>query len=89
MRAPGGRPGHIIGYEHTFTHAVADFLNALAHGTPISPNFEDGVKGMQVLEAGLLSAATGQRVERRATSSRTDPVATEQSGAEMITRRPS
>jgi len=55
-------PGHIIGYEHTFTHAVADFLTAMAHGTSISPNFEDGVKGMQVLEAGLLSASSGQKV---------------------------
>lgn len=55
-------PGHIIGYEHTFSHAVVDFLAAVAHGTPISPNFSDGVKCMQVLEAGLLSASTGQRV---------------------------
>jgi predicted dehydrogenase len=53
-------PGHIIGYEHTFTHAVSDFLVCLAQGTAIHPNFEDGVKGMQVLEAGLRSASTGQ-----------------------------
>ncbi len=55
-------PGHIIGYEHTFSHAVADFLTALAHGSAIHPNFGDGVKVMQVLEAGLRSAATGQKV---------------------------
>ncbi len=55
-------PGHIIGYEHTFAHAVVDFMTALAHGTPISPNFNDGVRCMQVLEAGLLSASTGQKV---------------------------
>jgi predicted dehydrogenase len=56
-------PGHIIGYEHEFTHAVADFLKAVASGTPIAPNFADGMKEMQVLEAGLKSAATGRRVE--------------------------
>jgi predicted dehydrogenase len=55
-------PGHIIGYEHTFTHAVADFVGCLARATAIHPNFDDGVKGMQVLEAGLRSVATGRSV---------------------------
>lgn len=49
-------PGHILGYEHTFVHAAADFLSALAQGTPIQPNFKDGVRILAVLEAGLLSA---------------------------------
>src|SRR5713226_337305 len=32
-------PGHIIGYEHEFHHAVFDFLKAIdTHGT-ITPNF--------------------------------------------------
>lgn len=56
-------PGHIIGYEHEFHHAVADFLTAIARGGRIEPNFHDAVKGMQVLEAALRSAETGQRVE--------------------------
>ena len=56
-------PGHNIGYEHEFHHAVADFLTAVDQGTGINPNFYDGLKGMEVLEAGLLSAATGQRVQ--------------------------
>ena len=55
-------PGHIIGYEHTFTHAVADYLAALAKETPITPNFNDGVKIMQVLEAGMRSANTSRKV---------------------------
>jgi predicted dehydrogenase len=55
-------PGHIIGYEHEFTHAVADFLTALAKGTPITPNLGDGMKDMQVLEAGILSATRGCKV---------------------------
>jgi predicted dehydrogenase len=55
-------PGHIIGYEHEFTHAVYDFLNALDKGTEITPNFRDGMRIMQVLEAGLISAKTGRKV---------------------------
>ena len=31
-------PGHIIGYEHEFTHAVVDFLTAMEKGTKITPN---------------------------------------------------
>lgn len=56
-------PGHMIGYEHEFTHAVVDFVQAIVHGTPITPNFKDGVECMRVLEAGLRSAQTGQRQE--------------------------
>jgi len=56
-------PGHIIGYEHAFIHAVKDFLTALDEGTPITPNLYDGMKGMQVLEAGIKSAITGQQIK--------------------------
>ena len=55
-------PGHIIGYEHEFVHAVVDFLNAVEKGTKIEPNFYDGMKEMQVLEAGLKSAADGKKL---------------------------
>ena len=55
-------PGHIIGYEHEFHHGVADFLNAIANKTPIAPNFYDGVKALEVLEAGVKSSETGQTV---------------------------
>ena len=55
-------PGHIIGYEHAFVHAVADFLKAIDSGGKIEPNFHDGVKIMEILEAGIKSAVTGQRV---------------------------
>jgi predicted dehydrogenase len=58
-------PGHIVGYEHTFVHAVADFIEAIERGTPIEPNFEDGVRCMKVLEAGLESAVSGTRVSVR------------------------
>jgi predicted dehydrogenase len=44
-------PGHIIGYEHTFVHALHDFLTALEKDAMPSPNFEDGVKNQIVLDA--------------------------------------
>ncbi len=55
-------PGHIIGYEHTFVHAMADFLEAVAGNAPIKPDFEDGVRVLKVLEAGLASAESGKKV---------------------------
>ncbi len=55
-------PGHIIGYEHGFVHAVVDFLGAIAVGKTIEPNFRDGIKIMEVLEAGMQAAATGRKV---------------------------
>jgi len=56
-------PGHIIGYEHSFIHAVADFMTALDKKEKIYPNFNDGVKILSVLEAGLESAKSGQKTE--------------------------
>lgn len=58
-------PGHIIGYEHAFVHAVADFVEAVKTSGPITPNFEDGVRILEVLEAGLESAASGTKVNVR------------------------
>ena len=58
-------PGHIIGYEHTFVHAVADFLGAIATGPTgpgILPDFSDGVRITRVLEAALKSSRTGHRI---------------------------
>jgi predicted dehydrogenase len=55
-------PGHIIGYEHTFVHAMADFLEAVATGGAVQPNFHDGVREMMVLDAGLESARSGAKV---------------------------
>ena len=56
-------PGHIIGYDHTFTNAMADFLNGIGSGVKVQPNFADGVKEMAVLDAALKSARTGQTVK--------------------------
>jgi predicted dehydrogenase len=55
-------PGHIVGYEHAFVHAMADFLNALKNKTPITPNMEDGKEILQVLDAALKSNKEGRKV---------------------------
>jgi predicted dehydrogenase len=44
-------PGHIIGYEHTFIHTVADFTNAVADKRPVQPTFADGLATQIVLDA--------------------------------------
>lgn len=44
-------PGHIIGYEHTFTNELKDFLECLADGTPPTPSFADGLQVQRVLDA--------------------------------------
>lgn len=56
-------PGHIIGYEHEFHHAVIDFMDAIANNTSIAPNFYDGLKEIEILSAGAESAESGARVE--------------------------
>ena len=52
-------PGHIIGYEHTFTHTILELLQAVAENRLPTPNFEDGVKNQRILDAVERSAATG------------------------------
>ncbi|WP_104062690.1 Gfo/Idh/MocA family protein [Arthrobacter sp. 4R501] len=49
--------GHIIGWEHTFTHEIRDFLTAISTGTPPSPSFEDGLEVQRILNAIEESAA--------------------------------
>ncbi len=55
-------PGHMIGYEHTFHHAVVDFMEAIEKGTKIEPNFYDGLREIEILIAGLESAEKGQKI---------------------------
>ncbi|MEU6717596.1 Gfo/Idh/MocA family oxidoreductase [Nonomuraea sp. NPDC046802] len=54
-------PGHGLGYEHTFTHEIKDFLEAIATGADPSPSFADGLRVQRVLEAVERSAAEGSR----------------------------
>ncbi|MBA2276395.1 MAG: Gfo/Idh/MocA family oxidoreductase [Chloroflexia bacterium] len=50
--------GHILGYEHTFVHAIKDLLEGIKTGTAPAPTFKDGFRCQAVLDA----------VERSATS---------------------
>jgi predicted dehydrogenase len=54
-------PGHIIGYEHTFTHEIRDFLQAIANGDEPSPSFATGLQVQRVLTAVEASAADAGR----------------------------
>ena len=56
-------PGLQIGYEHTFVHQVADFLEGLSTGKPASPTFRDALETQRVCDAVLKSAADGQWTE--------------------------
>lgn len=49
-------PGHIIGYEHTFTHTIADFVQAVVARKSVHPTFADGLKNERVLAAVAESA---------------------------------
>ncbi len=51
--------GHLIGYEHTFTHEVADLVTAIADGTEPRPSFAEGLHVQRVLDAVERSAADG------------------------------
>src|SRR5437773_1723561 len=53
-------PGLQIGYEHTFIHQFADFLNAAAGGQSASPTFRDGLATDYVTDAILKSAKSGR-----------------------------
>lgn len=50
-------PGLQIGYEHTFIHQVADFLQALVDKKPCGPTFRDALETQKVCDAVLKSAA--------------------------------
>lgn len=43
--------GHILGYEHSFVHTVADFVNAVVKGKSAEPDFNEGLRNQRVLDA--------------------------------------
>ena len=49
-------PGHIIGYEHTFTHEMRDFLEAVGNGADPTPSFVDALQVQLVMDAVTRSA---------------------------------
>jgi predicted dehydrogenase len=56
-------PGLQIGYEHSFVHQVADFLEGVAKGKLAEPTFRDAYKTQLVVDAILESAKKGQWVK--------------------------
>ena len=56
-------PGLQIGYEHTFVHQVADFLEGLASGEAASPTFRHALETQKVCDAVLASADSGSWVD--------------------------
>ncbi|MFE9183925.1 Gfo/Idh/MocA family protein [Micromonospora haikouensis] len=52
-------PGHIIGYEHSFTHQARDLVEAIATGVDPAPSFVDGLQVQLVLDAVTRSAELG------------------------------
>jgi predicted dehydrogenase len=55
-------PGLAIGYEHSFVHQVADFLEAYAKKQPARPTFRDALETQKVCDAVLASAKSHQWV---------------------------
>jgi len=52
-------PGLHIGFEHSFVHQLADFLDGVAKGKPASPTFREALETQYVCDAVLKSAKTG------------------------------
>jgi predicted dehydrogenase len=57
------KPGHEIGYEHTFIATLGDFLQALERGERFRPDFDDGVAVQRILDAVERSAQAGAWVK--------------------------
>lgn len=55
-------PGLAIGYEHSFVHQVADFLEAYANKQSAHPTFRDALETQKVCDAVLSSAKSHQWV---------------------------
>ena len=58
-------PGHIIGYEHCFVNQVADLMKALGGRAKMRPDFVDGLRCQEVLDAALQSCKTRRWVRVR------------------------
>ena len=58
-------PGHIIGWEHTFIHEVADLLAAVSTGQQVHPDFYDGYRCQLVLDGVSRSVDTARWITIR------------------------
>jgi predicted dehydrogenase len=52
-------PGHLLGYEHSFTHQIRDLVEAIGLGQDPKPSFADGLQVQRVLAAVEQSAGAG------------------------------
>ncbi len=52
-------PGHVLGWDATFTHQVRDLVTAIADGVDPAPSFDDGLRVQRVLAAVSRSAENG------------------------------
>lgn len=52
-------PGLQIGYEHSFVHHVADFLQGVDKGESVGPTFRDALETQRICDAVLKSAKSG------------------------------
>ncbi|MGP9606219.1 Gfo/Idh/MocA family protein [Glutamicibacter sp. 287] len=50
--------GHMLGYEHGFSHQVKDLIESIHDGTPAHSSFAEGLQVQRVLDAVTRSAAT-------------------------------
>ncbi|MGC5172814.1 Gfo/Idh/MocA family protein [Microbacterium sp. DT81.1] len=57
--APWWPAGHMLGYEHGFSHQVVDLIEAIAAGEQPRPSFEDGLHVQRVLDAVEQSSLSG------------------------------
>ena len=57
--APWWPAGHMLGYEHGFSHQVVDLVEAIAAGEQPRPSFEDGLHVQRVLDAVEQSSLSG------------------------------
>jgi predicted dehydrogenase len=55
--APWWPAGHMLGYEHGFSHQVVDFITAIHEGSAPRPSFADGLHVQRVLDGVERSSA--------------------------------
>jgi predicted dehydrogenase len=59
-------PGLSIGYEHSFVHQLADFLEGLSTGKPAAPTFKEALETTRICDAIVKSGQSGKWQEIKA-----------------------
>ena len=58
-------PGHLLGYEHSFAHTIADFVRAVISKKRVRPDFADGLETQRIISAIERSAKRNSERIRR------------------------